>query len=333
MARVFPERNRSRNSLVQIRPQTSARVPGPFKDITTSRKPTVKEKKNLFSNPKQEDYEYMGTVATPATVLDRINPFISEANVLEASRQVDPRMYMAVMFEQFNHEYCRKKTVPNFFWNVAREVIETQDPVALDLLHNILRMTQQRGLLFPPSIDGPTINGPMIQNIPSDLEENIHDLAMSDPFEDEDIKYHGPYYFKRHPKTNKLEKYQRNLDIDREQMASQDFRATKPNDSIRQMIREQADMAAEDTRKPMRNRNFKLEDISDDLSTNSGISVEPLSISYSEPLVQVQRPEGEFKSEDDEPTTRGSGLTRYPLLYSLYRTVGSRSKPHIRSKF
>jgi hypothetical protein len=68
----------------------------------------------------------------------------------------------------------------------------------------------------------------------------------------------------------------------------------------------------------------RLQDEEDDQSTNSGISVEPLSIS-------LPTREGEFKSEDDESPRSGSGLTRYPLLYSLYRTVGSRSRPHIRS--
>jgi hypothetical protein len=78
------------------------------------------------------------------------------------------------------------------------------------------------------------------------------------------------------------------------------------------------------------------EDEEDDQSTNSGISVEPLSISLptreGEFKSEDDEPsEGEFKSEDDESPRSGSGLTRYPLLYSLYRTVGSRSRPHIRS--
>lgn len=61
----------------------------------------------------------------------------------------------------------------------------------------------------------------------------------------------------------------------------------------------------------------------DDQSTNSGISVEPLSIREAEFKSEDDEPQAEFKSED-EPTTRGSGLTRYPLLYSLFRNVSSR---------
>jgi hypothetical protein len=88
-------------------------------------------------------------------------------------------------------------------------------------------------------------------------------------------------------------------------MAKEDYPAINPNRTTQE--KEQAD-------------------ISDDLSTNSGVSVEPLSVFYGNEDYEYKRDDTPDTERSGSGIKRYSGLTKYPLLYSL-------SKPHIRSIF
>jgi len=323
MARVFPERfvpsGKTKGSIYpRIEPRTIVKVPQFY---TTSRNPSVMEKKTQFENPVMEDFEYRGPIATPATMLEKYNPRIRNAMVLEEAKVKDLQLVMSEYLQDFLEEENPHKPmrgVDKKFWNYARQVLISNDPIALDRLVKILKTAQLKGILYFLDEDGMIQEGTMLSNCPPDLKDDIHDLFVKyklyDLPEDTKTKYYGPYLIEyiKDKKGNvilpkRINPRQQNIRLDLLGMAKEDYPAINPNRTTQE--KEQAD-------------------ISDDLSTNSGVSVEPLSVFYGN-----EDRDYEYKRDDTPDTERSgsgikrySGLTKYPLLYSL-------SKPHIRSIF